>query len=88
MKNREGVYCNDPLESLNILLNKFFPGHSVVPENYTINYSSVKNSRLDTTFNMKKVGAAFHSMGSMKSAGPDSLKPIVMKIFALWPFGA
>ena len=53
----------------------------MVPENDTINFSSVKNSRLDTTFTMKKVKAAFCSMGSMKSAGPDGLKPIVMKNF-------
>ena len=45
LKNKEGVYCNDPVESLNILLNKFFTSHSVVPENDTINFSSVKNSR-------------------------------------------
>ena len=30
---------------------------------------------------MKKVKAAFRSMGFMKSAGPDGLKPIVMKNF-------
>ena len=28
LKNKEGVYYNDPVESLNILLNKFFPGHT------------------------------------------------------------
>ena len=81
LKNKEGVYCNDPVELLSILLNKLFPGHSVVPKNYTINLLSVKNSRLDTTFTIKKVKGAFRSMGSMKSAGPDSLNPIVLKHF-------
>ena len=87
LKNRDGVYCDDPKESLNILLNKFFPGHTLVPENDTINCSSVKNSRLDTTFTIKMVRAVFRSMGSLKSAGPDGLKPIVMKHFgpmAIW----
>ena len=26
-KNRDGDYCDNPTESLNILLEKFFPGH-------------------------------------------------------------
>ena len=45
------------------------------------NFLSVKNSRLDTTFTIKKVKAVFRSMGSMKSTGPDGLRPIVMKHF-------
>ena len=40
-----------------------------------------KNSRLDRTFRIKKVKAAFAHMGSYKSAGPDGFKPIVMKHF-------
>ena len=40
----------------------------------------IKNSRLDKTFTIKKVKAAFAHMGSYKSAGPNSFKPIVMKI--------
>ena len=39
----------------------------------------IKNSRLDNTFTIKKVKAAFAHMGSYKSAGPNGLKPIVMK---------
>ena len=38
LKNKEGVYCNDPVESLNILLNKLFSGHSVVPENDSLQF--------------------------------------------------
>ena len=64
LKNNEGVYCNDPAESLNILLNKFFPGHNIVPEHDTKDFISVENSRLDTTFTIKKVKAVFKSMGS------------------------
>ena len=41
----------------------------------------VKNARLDKTFTSKKVKAAFHHMGSFKLAGPDGIKPIVMKHF-------
>ena len=52
-----------------------------MPEHDTMDFISVNNSRLDTTFTIKKVKAAFKSMGSMKYAGPDSLKPIVMKHF-------
>ena len=42
---------------------------------------TVKNNRLDKTFTVKKVKAAFAYMGSYKSAGPDGYKPIIMKHF-------
>ena len=32
-KCKDGDYCDNPEESLNVLLNKFFPGHTLVPEN-------------------------------------------------------
>ena len=41
----------------------------------------VKNNRLNKTFTIKKVKAAFTHMGSYKSAGPDGFKPIMMKHF-------
>ena len=44
-------------------------------------WKTVKNSRLDRTFTVKKVKSAFAHMGSYKSAGPDGFKPIVMKHF-------
>ena len=43
--------------------------------------TTVKNARLNKTFTIKKVKAAFHYMGSFKLAGPDGIKPIVMKHF-------
>ena len=46
-----------------------------------MDWSKVKNNRLDKTFTIKKVKAAFRHMGSFKSAGPDCIKPIVMKHF-------
>ena len=38
-------------------------------------------TRLDKTFTIKKVKAAFHHMGSFKLGGPDGIRPIVMKHF-------
>ena len=47
-----------------------------------MDWSKIKiNSRLDNTFTIKKVRAAFRHMGSFKLAGPDGIKPIVMKHF-------
>ena len=48
-----------------------------MPEHDPIDYISVKNYMLDTTFTIKKVKAAFKSMGSMKSAGPDGLNQLL-----------
>ena len=78
---KQGDYSDTPEESLSILLNKFFPGHTMVPEDDSMDCSVVKNSRLDKTFMIKKVKAAFRHMGAFKSAGPDGIKPIVMKHF-------
>ena len=79
------------LPSLNILLGKFFPGHAALSETEIrsrddagMDWIVVKNSRLDKTFTIKKVKAAFAHMGSYKSAGPNSFKPIVMNFF--WPY--
>ena len=44
-------------------------------------WKTVKNSRLDRTFTVKKVKSAFAHMGSYKSAGPNGFKTIVMKHF-------
>ena len=57
------------------------PCHTAVPETDNMDFTKVKNSRLDKTFTNKKVKAVFCHMGSFKSAGPDGLKPIVMKHF-------
>ena len=87
LKNKQGEYCNNPEESLLILLNKLFPGHTEVPEVDTLEWVKVRNNKLDNTFTIKKIKNAFHRMGSFKGAGPDGLKPIVMKNFgpiALW----
>ena len=46
-----------------------------------MDFTKVKNARLDKTFTIKKVKAVFSYMGSFKSAGPDGIKPIVMKHF-------
>ena len=32
LKNRDGDYCDNPTESLNILLSKFFPGHATLSD--------------------------------------------------------
>ena len=32
LKNREGDYCDNPTESLNILLSQFFPGHATLSD--------------------------------------------------------
>ena len=88
LKNREGDYCDNPTESLNILLCKFFPGHATLSDSEIrsedddgMEWNTVQNSRLNKTFTMKKVKAAFAHMGSYKSAGPDGFKPIMMKHF-------
>ena len=44
-------------------------------------WQRVKNNKLDNTFTIKKIKAAFNRMGSYKGAGPDGIKPIVMKNF-------
>ena len=87
-KNSDGDYCDNPTESLNILLGKFFPGHAALSEtdirsrdDAGMDWIVVKNNRLDKTFTIKKVKAAFAHMGSYKSAGPYGFKPIVMKHF-------
>ncbi len=81
LKNDQGKYCSNPDESLSILLEQFFPGHTDVPTVDNMVWSSVRNNKLDNTFTIKKVKNAFHRMGSFKGAGPDGLKPIVMKNF-------
>ena len=81
LKNDQGDYCNNPEESLSILLQQFFPGHTDVPEVDTMVWSMVRNNKLDNTFTIKKIKNAFQMMGSFKGAGPDGLKPIVMKNF-------
>ena len=81
LKNEQGEYCNNPEDSLSILLNKFFPGHTEVPEVDTLEWVRVRNNKLDNTFTIKKIKNAFHRMGSFKGAGPDGIKPIVMKNF-------
>ena len=81
LKNEQGDYCNNPEDSLLILLNKFFPGHTEVPEVDTLEWQRVRNNKLDNTFTIKKIKNAFHRMGSFKGAGPDGIKPIVMKHF-------
>ena len=43
LKNKQGEYCNNPEDSLAILLNKFFPGHTEVPEVDTLKWQRVKN---------------------------------------------
>ena len=80
LKNKDDDYSDHPEESLNTLLNKFFPGHTAVPGTDSMDWSIVKNNRLDKTFTIKKVRAAFH-MGSFKLAGPDGINPIVIKHF-------
>ena len=56
-------------------------GHTDVPEVDNLVWSKVRNNKLDNTFTIKKIKNAFHRMGSFKGAGPDGLKPIVMKNF-------
>ena len=81
LKNKQGEYCNNPEDSLSILLNKFFPGHTEVPDTDTLEWVRVRNNKLNNTFTIKKIKNAFHCMGSFKGAGPDGIKPIVMKHF-------
>ena len=81
MKNDHGEYCQNPEDYLNILLNKFFPGHTNVPDTDTLQWHRVKNNKLDNTFTIRKIKAAFNQMGSYKGAGPNGIKPIVMKNF-------
>ena len=81
LKNEHGEYCNNPEDSLSILLNKFFPGHTEVPDTDTLEWVRVRNNKLDNTFTIKQIKNAFHCMGSFKGAGPDGIKPIVMKHF-------
>ena len=60
-KCKDGDYCDNPEESLNVLLNKFFPGHASIPEsdivstdNDGMEWNVIKNNRLDKTFTIKK----------------------------------
>ena len=83
MKNEQGEYCNNPEDSLSILLNQFFPGHTDVPEVDNLEWVKVRNNKLDSTFTIKKIKNAFHRMGSFKGAGPDGLKTHCYE--KLWP---
>ena len=58
LKNRDGDYCDNPTEPLNILLGKFFPGHATLSETEIhsrdddgMDWIAVKNSRLNMTHN-------------------------------------
>ena len=73
LKNSAGDYCNNPTESLNVLLSKNFPGHAALSDLEFqkkdcdgMVWKTVKNNRLDKTFTVKKVKAAFAYMGSYK----------------------
>ena len=59
-------------------MRHFFPGH-ILPQIDNKVYPSVRNSKLDKTFTEFKVLKAFCSFGNFKCAGPDGLKPIVLK---------
>ena len=50
LKNEQGEYCNNPEDSLSILLNQFFPGHTEVPEVDTLEWVKVRNNKFDNTF--------------------------------------
>ena len=63
LKNKDGKFSDNPEESLNKLLNKKFPGHTAIPETDSMDWSKTKNSRLDNTFTIKKVRAAFCHIG-------------------------
>ena len=55
LKNKQGEYCNNPEDSLSILLNQFFPGHTDVPEVDNLEWVKVRNNKLDNTFTIKKI---------------------------------
>ena len=46
-----------------------------------MDWVKVKNNKLNKTFTIKKVKTVFHHMGPYKLAGPDGIKPVVMKHF-------
>ena len=60
------IIANNPEESLNVLLNKFFPGHASVPktdlastETDSMDWNIIKNNKLDKTFTIKSKGCIF-----------------------------
>ena len=57
LKNDQGNYCNSPEESLSILLEQFFPGHTSVPLVDNMEWSMVRNNKLDNTL-MLSIGWA------------------------------
>ena len=81
LKDSEGNYLNDPLESGMVLMARYFPGHKDISEDKNDKKcTTVKNSHLNTNvFTIHKVKSAFKLFGSFKAAGPDGFKPIVLQ---------
>ena len=82
LQKSNGTYTCSPGETLDELANVHFPSNTPIP---THKYSREQHSRLDienkfnTWININTVEEAFKKFQNKKSAGPDKLKPIVMK---------
>ena len=81
IKGIDGTPCLDPQECLKTMVDSHFPGNT---EQSRLSHRG-EDCRLDdqtaSFITVEKVKLAIHSFGNLKAAGPDGLKPIVLKHF-------
>ncbi len=80
MKDSNWEYCTTPEASINLLMDTHFPGsigHMIKPRVAHM-LTEIENPEVEF-ISPTKVRKAIWSFGDLKAAGPDELKPIVLK---------
>ncbi len=80
MKDSKGEFFTTPEASINLLMDTHFPGrvgHMTMPR---AAHTLTKTEALEVEFiSPTRVRKAIWSIGNLKAARPDELKPIVLK---------
>ena len=85
LKNTNGEYTNTPEESVDLLMNKCFPGCTAIPEGdilikeYPQGYKTIIEHFNHDWITDDKVAEAFGGFNSTKTPGPDNLRPDILK---------
>ncbi len=80
VKDSNGEYCTTLEASLNILMDTHFPGcvgHMIKPRVAQM-LTEIENREVEF-ISPTRARKAIWSFGDLKAAGPDELKPIVLK---------
>ncbi len=80
MKDSNGEFCTTPEASINILMDTHFPGsvgHMAKPR-VARTFTEIEDPEVEF-ISPTRVRKAIWSFGDLKAAGPDELKPIVLK---------